>query len=227
MNSKPVVGLVGGIGSGKSQAAAAFAARGAAIVSGDALAHEALRQPAIRAAVTERWGPEMLDEAGEIRRRKLAGIVFRDAGERRALEGIVHPWIRRRILEEVQAGQANPAVAVVVLDAAIMLEAGWGQLCDRLVFVEAPADLRKRRVAGQRGWSEQDLRAREAAQLPLTQKRVQADHVLDNSTTLDHLQRQVDDLLCRWGVVPERSPPPATGPSSLAEPPKTRKSAEG
>jgi dephospho-CoA kinase len=100
----------------------------------------------------------------------------------------------------VQKARIDPAVWLVVLDAAIMMEAGWDRLCDRLVFVEAPREERLRRVAPQRGWSAEELALREAAQLPLTEKRCRADHVLDNSASLDDLERQVDDLLARWGL---------------------------
>src|SRR5579884_1022824 len=109
MTAKPVIGLVGGIGSGKSAAAAAFARRGGRLIVGDDVGHLALRQPDIREAVVRRWGKELLGDDGEIVRRRLGAIVFADAGERRALEEIVHPWIRRRIEEEIARAQADPA----------------------------------------------------------------------------------------------------------------------
>ena len=102
-----VVGLVGGIGAGKSQVAEAFARRGARVISGDALAHAALREPAIKKLVVERWGDRLLDDKGEIQRRLLAEVVFADAGERRALEAMVHPWIKERIRAEVEAARAD------------------------------------------------------------------------------------------------------------------------
>src|SRR5579883_3248104 len=84
----PVIGLIGGIGSGKSRIAAALAQRGARIISGDELGHQALRQPAIRERILQRWGAELLDEHGEIQRRRLGAIVFRDPAELRALEAL-------------------------------------------------------------------------------------------------------------------------------------------
>jgi dephospho-CoA kinase len=206
MTRKPVVGLVGGIGSGKSRVAAAFAERGARVIAADDLAHEALRQPAVKEQVVGRWGPDVLDESGEVRRRQLGAVVFADPEERRALEAMVHPWIRERIRQELARAEADPEVRLVVLDAAIMLEAGWDAVCDRLVYVDAPRDVRLRRLAGQRGWSEKEVEARENAQLPLTAKAARADHVLDNSATPEHLNRQVDDLLRRWGLAREGAP---------------------
>jgi dephospho-CoA kinase len=206
---KPIVGLIGGIGSGKSQVAAAFARRGARVIAGDELAHAALRQPELRGRVVARWGRDVLGEDGEVRRRRLAEVVFADEGERRALEAILHPWIRRRIVEAAADALADPAVRLVVLDAAVMLEAGWEGVCDRLVYIDAPREVRLRRLAGQRGWTAEEAAARERAQLPLTEKAARADHVLDNATTLDNLQRQVDDLLHLWGL---GQPGPRTEP---------------
>jgi dephospho-CoA kinase len=211
---KPVVGLIGGIGSGKSQVAAAFAARGARVISGDDLAHEALRQPAVKARIAERWGQGVFDAKGDVARKQLAAVVFADPEERKALEGIVHPWIRERIRAEVVEARQNPAVRLVVLDAAIMLETGWNEICDRLVFIDAPNAERMRRVAGQRGWTSDDLAARERAQLPLTVKAARADHTLDNSGSLVHLGRQVDALLEQWGMTPGSPPPPASTPAA-------------
>jgi dephospho-CoA kinase len=197
-----VVGLIGGIGSGKSKVAAAFAARGARVIAGDDLAHEALRQSEVKARVTERWGRGVFDERGEIQRGKLAAVVFADPAERRALEAIVHPWIRDRIRRDVDEARRDPAVRLVVLDAAIMLETGWNEICDRLVFVDAPNEERLRRVTGQRGWTADELRARERAQLPLTEKAARADHALDNSGSFDRLGCQVEELLRLWGLTP-------------------------
>lgn len=197
---KLVIGLLGGIGSGKSQVAAAFARRGARIIAGDQLGQAALRDPDIRARIVSRWGDGIVEERGEIDRRRLAAIVFADAAQRKALEAITHPWIRRHIRAEVEQARKDPRVLLIVLDAAVMLEAGWNEVCDRLLFIEAPRDVRLARVAQQRGWSEKEVAARERAQLPLTEKAVRADHVFDNSASLEHLNRQVNDLLHLWGL---------------------------
>src|SRR4051794_17935282 len=125
MPAKPVVGLIGGIGSGKSRVAAEFARRGARVIAGDQLGHEALRQPDVKARVVQRWGPNVLDAAGEVERRKLAAIVFADDAELRALEAIVFPWIESRIAEEIAKTRQDAAVALILLDAAVLLEAGW------------------------------------------------------------------------------------------------------
>jgi dephospho-CoA kinase len=199
-NDKWVIGLIGGIGSGKSQVAAAFARHGARVIAGDQLGQAALRDPDIRTRVAERWGDAILDERGEIDRRRLAAIVFADSAELKALEAITHPWIRERIRADIAEARNDPRVPLIVLDAAIMLEAGWNKVCERLIYIEAPRAVRLQRVARQRGWSEKEVQAREQAQLPLTEKVVRADHKLDNSTSLEHLHRQVHDLLHLWGL---------------------------
>src|SRR5437763_12800469 len=142
----PVVGLVGGIGSGKSEVAAALARRGGCLVAGDPLGHAALRQPSVRQQVVDRWGPDLLGADGEIDRTKLGAVVFADADERAALEAIVHPWISRRLREQLIAAKADPNCRFVVLDAAVMLEAGWRTACDVVVYVDAPRAVRLRRV---------------------------------------------------------------------------------
>ena len=199
-HSPLILGLVGGIGAGKSQVADAFARRGARVISGDSLAHAALRQPEIKEQIVRRWGQRLLDDAGEIQRCLLAAVVFADADERRALEAMVHPWIKGRIRAEVEAARTDATVRLIVLDAAVMLEAGWHDVCDHLVYIDAPREVRLRRLAEQRGWAPREVESREAAQLPLTAKAAHADHTLDNSASLEHLDRQVDLLVRRWAV---------------------------
>jgi len=200
-----VVGLMGGIGSGKSAVADELARRGAKVIVADELGHEALRQPEIRDAVVARWGPRVLDERGEISRPALAAVVFSDPVALKELEALTHPWIRRRTQEEIARTQEKEPGRLIVLDAALLLEAGWASACDRLVFVDAPFEVRLARVRESRGRTEQDLQRREAAQLPLTEKRSRADDVIDSSSDLNHLCRRVDDLMHLWGRGPARA----------------------
>jgi dephospho-CoA kinase len=202
--TKPVIGLIGGIGSGKSTVAQAFARRGAKVIVGDALGHEALRQPDIKAKLVERWGPQILDTATEVDRRKVAGIVFaknlQTRDELRALESLVFPWIERRAAQAIAAARQDGQSRLIVLDAAVMLEAGWDRLCDRLVYVHAPRELRLSRLAAGRGWGPKEVEDRERAQCSLTEKATRAGDAVDNSGSPDLVQRQVDELLHRWGL---------------------------
>ncbi|MDB5313511.1 MAG: coaE [Gemmataceae bacterium] len=207
---KPVIGLVGGIGAGKSTVAAALAARGGVVVNADALGHEALEQPEIRSRVLDRWGRcgNLVKPDGRIDRRALAGIVFAHPAERAALEGLVFPYIGRRVLEEVARAQVDPDTTFVALDAAVMLEAGWDGVCDRVVYVDAPREVRAARLAARSGWSAADLTAREAAQWPAAEKLNRAAAVIVNDAGLDRLQDRVDCLLGEWGMLPADGPAP-------------------
>jgi dephospho-CoA kinase len=207
MATKPVIGLIGGIGSGKSQAAAAFARHGGHLVAGDRAGHEALRQPDIRSRVVERWGKQVLDERGEINRRRLGALVFTDGAQLRELEKLVFPFIERRLREEIDEARRDPKVRFILLDAAVLLEAGWMPMCDRIVYVHAPRAVRLRRLAEQRGWSPEEVSAREQAQLPLTDKVTRADHALDNSGPPGSLDCQVAGLVSQWGLGPAEGEP--------------------
>jgi dephospho-CoA kinase len=200
-NRSVVVGLLGGIGSGKSQLAALLQEAGAVVVSGDQAGHEALLEPAIRERVIETFGEGIVDENGQVERRKLGALVFANPDRRRELEALVHPWIKARLAQQVEEARRAGA-PVIVLDAAIMIEAGWADLCDELVFVEVPREVRLARVRRQRNWEEEEVEARERAQLALTAKAARAQHILDNSGTLDDLRRRLGPLLRRWGLTP-------------------------
>lgn len=208
-----VVGLIGGMGSGKSRVAEEFRRRGACVVSGDELGHEALRRPEIRSRVVERWGAGILDGEGAVDRRKVAAIVFADPAELKALEALSFPFIKDRVRAAIERARAR-GCGLVVLDAAVLFEAGWREVCDRVVFVDAPRPLRLRRLKEQRGWTEGDVAVRERLQLPLEEKAARADDVIDNSGTEADLARQVEALLGRWkacdtvaGGVPRRPNP--------------------
>lgn len=203
---KPTVGLVGGIGAGKTTAARALAARGGAVVDCDALGHAALDDPGVRRRVLDRWGhrANLVRPDGSFDRRALAGIVFADPAERSGLEGIVFPWIGEQAMLAIRRAQADPAARFVVVDAAVMLEAGWDDVCDRLVYVDAPPAVRLARVAARSGWTAADLAAREAAQWPPAAKLQRADAVLLNDAGPAELQAQVDRLLTEWKI--DRAP---------------------
>jgi len=196
----PVIGLIGGIGSGKSRVAEAFARHGAYVISGDQLGHEALRQPEIIERVVRQFGRGVLNEQGKVNRRRVGALVFADPAQRRALEEMVFPWIERRFAEEIALARGRANVALIVFDAAILLEAGWNKRCNWVVYVHAPRDVRLARLAGQRGWSAKEVAARENAQMSLTEKVTRADYVVDNSGPAEQLESQIVNLLRQWGL---------------------------
>ncbi len=198
--AKPVIGLVGGIGAGKSTAARIFEQFGGVVIDADAIGHSALAQSGVVQKILGRWGEQVLREDGTLDRRAIARIVFANPDDRNALEGMVFPYIEERCLEIIKASQNDEACRYVVLDAAVMLEAGWNDVADRIVFLDAPREERLARVAA-RGWTESDLAARERAQWPLELKMQRADAVLDNSHSPAELKDQIDRLLRDWKVL--------------------------
>jgi dephospho-CoA kinase len=191
------IGLVGGVASGKSLVAQLFEERGAGLLDADRAGHEVLAHDGeVRQAVVDRWGPSVLTADGSIDRAAIAARVFDandvSATERQYLESLLHPRIRRLLAEKTTqfAAQGRPAV---VLDAPLLLEAGWGPLCDLVVMVEADRDVRLAR-AEERGWSAAEFSRREAAQWPVAEKRRAAHATLVNSGDVAALRTAVGEL---------------------------------
>lgn len=193
-----VLGILGGIASGKSAVARALAGPEGIVVDADALAREALESPEVVARLVAAYGPEVLDEHGAPRRPWLAERVFSDPEERRRLEGWIHGTVRARILSALADAEAR-GVRRVVLDVPLLLENdaqhGLVARCDRLIFVDSALEVRDRRAQERRGWAPGEVARRETAQLPLDVKRFRADHVIPNDGSLDELTAAVDALL--------------------------------
>lgn len=193
-----VLGILGGIASGKSAVARALAGPEGVVVDADALAREALASPEVVARLVEAYGVEVLDPAGAPRRDWLAARVFDEPEERRRLEGWIHGTVRARILTALADAEAR-GVARVVLDVPLLLENdaqhGLVARCDRLIFVDSDREIRDRRAQERRGWAPGEVARRETAQLPLDVKKSRADHVIPNDGTLDELTVAVDALL--------------------------------
>jgi len=200
----PVLGLIGAIGAGKSTTARAFAERGGFTIDCDRLGHEALALPEVLDPLANRWGSRILLPDGAPNRRAIGGIVFADAEERTFLESVVFPAIGALVRREMAKAAEVPSVRFIVLDAATLLEANWGDACDRIVYVDAPEDVRRRRVLTRSGWDAAELARREAAQLPNDVKIERADAVIRNIGTESDLKDSVDRLLKEWGWIDEK-----------------------
>ena len=165
-----VIGLVGRIGAGKSTVAGMFADRGAVVIDADAVAHEVLVEPEVVREISARFGAGLIDAAGRVERRMLAGLVFGESPSHeenlRNLEAIVHPRVRSRVVAAIAACRGRRPVdgveSIVVLDVPLLMQAGWDELCDRIVVVDCEEAVRKSRLAG-RGWSGPQLAARDRA----------------------------------------------------------------
>ncbi|MFW5798178.1 MAG: dephospho-CoA kinase [Planctomycetota bacterium] len=187
------VGLIGGIGSGKSLLARALERRGAEVIDADRIGHRLLDDPEVKQALVDHWGREVLQDDGRIDRKAVGRRVFADPQELKFLNRTVHPRLVvevRRRLDELD----GPDVPMVVIDAALLIEFGLDELCDRVIFVDAPRESRAARVREHRGWSARELELRESSQISLTEKRRRADMVIENHTTPDHVEHQVERL---------------------------------
>jgi len=193
--NKPVIGLTGGIGAGKSSVAQLMQDQGCAVINADQLAQNALKAPNVRAQIVDRWGDNVLNESGEISRAALAAIVFNDSQALDILEKIIHPLVDIARHELRRAHQTNPQVRAIVEDCPLLLEKQVDRECDVIVFVDSPRYLRLMRVASERGWSEQDLVDREKNQLGLDFKAQKADYVLVNNADESKLTEQVRGVL--------------------------------
>ena len=188
-----LVGLTGGIGSGKSTVARLLEKLGAVVFDADLLAREAV-EPGTpgHTAVIERFGADVLAPGGELDREALASIVFADPAARRDLEQIVHPEVRRLFAEGSEAYRDTDRV--VVFSAPLLVETGMHTAFEVLVVVSATVATQIERLMRQRGMSEPSIRARIDAQAPLEDKAAAADFLVDNEGSLDELESQVEQL---------------------------------
>jgi dephospho-CoA kinase len=193
MTNGVVIGLVGGIGAGKSHVARVMEGLGYAVVDSDKEAKAALDRPEVREQLVKWWGPSALDATGRVDRKRVAEIVFADPAQRTRLEALVHPLVKLRRAELIARAMADGRKGVV-LDAPLLLEAGVDQECDYVVFVEAPMEVREARVKA-RGWETGELRRRENAQLPLEEKRRRADITIVNDGPTEVVEDRVRMML--------------------------------
>lgn len=188
--SRVLVGLTGGLAAGKSTVAALLAERGCTVVDADRLVAELYRAGEPGAArVRELFGPEVLDATGAVDHRALAARAFTDPAQRRRLEAAIHPLVGERFREVAQRHEG-----IVVLEATLLVEAGWAPSFDLVVTVEAPPELRLQRAIA-RGLPEEEARRRLAAQGEGDARRAAAGRVLWNDGDRAHLATQVDELV--------------------------------
>ncbi|RDE22803.1 dephospho-CoA kinase [Motiliproteus coralliicola] len=189
--SRYIVGLTGGIGSGKTTVANLFGAKGIDLVDADIVAREIVEpgQPALE-AIAERFGTDILANDGSLRRAQLRQIVFTDPQQRIWLEQLTHPLIRRRILDQLNQAQSSYAMLVSPL----LLETNQRQLCNHILVVDLPESLQLERTARRDNNSLEQVKAIMKAQTSRANRLKQADSRIDNSQQPDSLNKQVDDL---------------------------------
>ncbi|HIA17835.1 MAG TPA: dephospho-CoA kinase [Planctomycetaceae bacterium] len=192
-----VIGIAGGVGSGKSSVAEHLASLGAASLDADQIGHDVLDEVEVKDRLVGRWGASITGTSGEIDRAAVSKIVFGETlealNELSFLEELIHPRIARRLEKRIEELEQTEEFKILVLDAAVMFKAGWDRFCDKFVFVEAGEPERSSRCQ-QRGWTAEEFRYREANQELLGLKRSRADWIVDNSGTPEQALDQLTEI---------------------------------
>ena len=200
VGKKPIIGILGGIGSGKSTVAAEFAKLGCAVVDADKIAHELLDEDDVREKMVGLFGQGILDSAGKIDHKKLAAIVFADAEKLSSLNQIIHPLVLERVEQLIKQYQTQvpavrePPVQAIVLDIPLLAEVGWEKWCDKLVFIECKQHLRVERAKKMGIFDENQIKIRENFQISLDNKATVSDNTIDNNSDFSALAGQVADI---------------------------------
>ena len=193
IGDKPIIGIIGGIGSGKSTVAAEFAKLGCKVINADKIAHVLLKRKTVKEKVVAAFGRGVLDSKGEINRSKLGSIVFADSDKLSILNGIIHPLVMQRAEELIELYKRQNQVKAIVLDMPLLVEIGWAKRCKRLIFVDCGQKIREER-AKKLGFGKNQLKIRENFQISLDNKRRLADNMLENNSDFSALVRQVADI---------------------------------
>ena len=189
-----VIGLTGGIGTGKSEAARHLVTLGARLIDADVVGHEAYRPHAEAwRRVVEAFGEAILGPEGEIDRRALGAIVFSDPDQLARLNGIMHPLMAGMVQEKIDAFRETGSEAVVV-EAALLFEAGWSSLVQEVWVTDSPVEVVVARLAQRNGMSEEEARRRIASQMSREERLERADFVIDNSKDVESMREAIDEL---------------------------------
>jgi dephospho-CoA kinase len=193
IEKKPVIGILGGIASGKSTVAAEFAKLGCKVIDADKIAHSLLERKSVREEISASFGRAVFDATGKIEHKKLARTVFAGADKLSILNGIIHPLVLERAEQLMEQYSHQDQVKAIVLDMPLLVEVGWIERCDKLVFVACREDLRADR-AEKMGFDKKQLKIRENFQISLDNKVDLADNTVENNSDLSALVRQIADI---------------------------------
>ncbi len=190
IGEKSIIGILGGIGSGKSTVAAEFAKLGCKVIDADKIAHELLEKKAVREKIVGLFGLAILDSAGKIDRGKLAEVVFADADKLSSLNKTIHPLVMERAEVLIKQYNRQNQVKAIVLDMPLLAEVGWAGRCNKLIFVDCKRQLRLNRTK-KMGFDENQFKIRENFQISLDNKVDLSDNIIDNNSGLLALAKQV------------------------------------
>jgi dephospho-CoA kinase len=202
---KPVVGLAGGVGSGKSTVAKMLGEMGAGVIDSDAVSHREINKREVTDVLLKWWGSEILAADGGVDRQKVGAIVFADPSQRHRLEALLHPRIAIRRADLIAEFEKQPRIKMIILDSPLLYEADLDLACDAVIFVDAGLDKRRDRSEKPRHWPEGEISRREKLQQPLDMKRARADYICDNNSTLSDLRHQVErifsNIVAEFGAI--------------------------
>lgn len=194
MHKKPTIGILGGIGSGKSTVSRLFAQFGAAVIDADRLAHEILKQPETILRIKQKFGPDVLNADGLVDHQKLSQLVFEDKSSLEFLNQVIHP----KVIEKTELLLAfylqDSSSRAVVLDIPLLVEVGWDKRCDWLVFVDCSLENRLERLSGSRNIDESQLKKRENFQISLDIKAKIAHYIVNNNSDESEVAEQVAQI---------------------------------
>jgi dephospho-CoA kinase len=196
-HNKPIIGITGGIGSGKSTIAGMFGEIGCLVISSDQQVQQAYHDPAVISQLRKWWGDGVLQADVQLNKRKISDIVFSDPQQRKRLEELLHPRVAQLRDKQMEEAGRGEQVKAIIWDTPLLFEAGLQKGCDAVVFVDVPLAQRLERVTRDRGWDEAELRRREKSQWPLDKKKEISDYIVDNTADADFVRGQVREVLFR------------------------------
>ncbi|GGD52753.1 dephospho-CoA kinase [Paenibacillus nasutitermitis] len=196
-----IVGLTGGIACGKSTVSAMLAQRGAEIVDADQVAREVVLpgEPAL-AQITELFGQAILNEDGTMNRGELGRLVFGNREKLDQLEGILHPAIRSRMWERMNASEQKNPGGLIVADIPLLYETGQALLYKKVIVVYIPRELQAERLMARNGFTMEQAEQRISLQMDIEEKKKHADYVIDNSGSLENTETQIEQLWLELGL---------------------------
>ena len=193
--TKPIIGLLGAPGSGKTTVADQLQQLGCAIIRADAINHELLRCPAVIERVSNIFGHAILTAAGQIDRKRLGDIVFADPIALKKLTDLLHPLVLQEEKQLLDAYRQDQNVKAIVLDVPLLIETGQDKWCHTLIYVAADKEVRANRLKSTHGWDSEKIKNVENAQLALDIKAQMPDYTLYNNSSISDLARQTDEVL--------------------------------
>jgi dephospho-CoA kinase len=196
-SGKPIIGLAGGVGSGKTYVGRMLGECGCLVINSDALVRQVYLDPELKQILRQWWVESVFTPDGEVDRAAVGKRIFDCESDRLRLEEILHPRVARLRQAQMQAGAADAKVVAFVWDSPLLFETGLADQCDFTIFVDAPQSVRLDRVTRSRGWDSTELARRENSQMPLDKKRAISDYIIVSTTNAESTRVQVRELLSR------------------------------